>query len=155
MASFSITLGNLLSSFVLWLIMSHKWSPPQISPLAMKNTPVLNTHDVYILLALYSDSYWVKMSHNDPLTDHIFLIYKTHLFWIPIFYSDSYWVPSTDSLIQVYPLLCVLQVIPKDYKTMEALQKAIKKNILFSHLDDDELKWDTMSEHWPNTVNSR
>lgn len=33
----------------------------------------------------------------------------------------------------------VKKVIPKDYKTMEALQKAIKKNILFSHLDDDEL----------------
>lgn len=37
-------------------------------------------------------------------------------------------------------MLCV-QVIPKDYKTMAALQKAIQKNILFSHLDEDERKW--------------
>ena len=33
-----------------------------------------------------------------------------------------------------------MQVIPKDYKTMAALQKAIQKNILFSHLDEDERK---------------
>ena len=32
----------------------------------------------------------------------------------------------------------MLQVIPKDYKTTAALQRAIAKNILFSHLDDDE-----------------
>lgn len=32
----------------------------------------------------------------------------------------------------------VKKVIRKDYETMEALQKAIAKNILFSHLDDDE-----------------
>ncbi|XP_057682783.1 cAMP-dependent protein kinase type I-alpha regulatory subunit isoform X1 [Corythoichthys intestinalis] len=30
------------------------------------------------------------------------------------------------------------QVIPKDYKTMAALAKAIEKNVLFSHLDDNE-----------------
>uniref|UniRef100_A0A3P8YNK3 cAMP-dependent protein kinase type I-alpha regulatory subunit n=1 Tax=Esox lucius TaxID=8010 RepID=A0A3P8YNK3_ESOLU len=29
-------------------------------------------------------------------------------------------------------------VIPKDYKTMAALAKAIEKNVLFSHLDDNE-----------------
>uniref|UniRef100_A0AC11C2V5 Protein kinase cAMP-dependent type I regulatory subunit beta n=1 Tax=Ovis aries TaxID=9940 RepID=A0AC11C2V5_SHEEP len=29
-------------------------------------------------------------------------------------------------------------VIPKDYKTMAALAKAISKNVLFSHLDDNE-----------------
>lgn len=34
-----------------------------------------------------------------------------------------------------------LQVIPKDYKTTAALQQAIAKNILFTHLDDDERKW--------------
>jgi len=32
----------------------------------------------------------------------------------------------------------VKKVIPKDYKTTAALQQAISKNILFSHLDDDE-----------------
>lgn len=31
-----------------------------------------------------------------------------------------------------------LQVIPKDYKTMTALAKAISKNVLFAHLDDNE-----------------
>jgi len=29
-------------------------------------------------------------------------------------------------------------VVPKDYKTMAALSKAIAKNILFSHLDENE-----------------
>ncbi|KAM7331720.1 hypothetical protein ACRRTK_008428 [Alexandromys fortis] len=32
----------------------------------------------------------------------------------------------------------VRKVIPKDYKTMTALAKAISKNVLFSHLDDNE-----------------
>jgi cAMP-dependent protein kinase regulator len=32
----------------------------------------------------------------------------------------------------------VKKVIPKDYKTTQALQAAIAKNILFSHLEDDE-----------------
>lgn len=32
----------------------------------------------------------------------------------------------------------LLKVIPKDYKTMAALAKAIEKNVLFSHLDDNE-----------------
>ncbi|KAJ3600691.1 hypothetical protein NHX12_031669 [Muraenolepis orangiensis] len=30
------------------------------------------------------------------------------------------------------------EVIPKDYKTMTALAKAISKNVLFAHLDDNE-----------------
>ncbi|XP_027034633.1 protein kinase, cAMP-dependent, regulatory, type I, alpha (tissue specific extinguisher 1) a isoform X1 [Tachysurus fulvidraco] len=34
--------------------------------------------------------------------------------------------------------LNTLTVIPKDYKTMAALAKAIEKNVLFSHLDDNE-----------------
>lgn len=34
--------------------------------------------------------------------------------------------------------MSVLQVIPKDYKTTAALQKAIERNLLFSHLEDDE-----------------
>ena len=33
------------------------------------------------------------------------------------------------------------QVVPKDYKTMAALSKAIKKNVLFSHLDDNERRF--------------
>ncbi|XP_064634517.1 cAMP-dependent protein kinase regulatory subunit-like isoform X2 [Lineus longissimus] len=32
----------------------------------------------------------------------------------------------------------VKKVVPKDYKTMAALSKAIQKNVLFSHLDDNE-----------------
>ena len=32
-------------------------------------------------------------------------------------------------------------MVPKDYKTMAALEKAIEKNILFSHLDDDERRY--------------
>ena len=34
--------------------------------------------------------------------------------------------------------LYVKKVVPKDYKTMAALSKAISKNILFAHLDDNE-----------------
>lgn len=32
----------------------------------------------------------------------------------------------------------ISQVVPKDYKTMAALSKAIAKNVLFSHLDENE-----------------
>ena len=32
----------------------------------------------------------------------------------------------------------ILQVVPKDYKTMASLSKAIAKNVLFSHLDENE-----------------
>ncbi|CAH1795071.1 unnamed protein product [Owenia fusiformis] len=32
----------------------------------------------------------------------------------------------------------VKKVVPKDYKTMAALSKAISKNVLFTHLDDNE-----------------
>ena len=31
-----------------------------------------------------------------------------------------------------------VQVVPKDYKTMASLSKAIAKNVLFSHLDENE-----------------
>ena len=31
-----------------------------------------------------------------------------------------------------------LKVVPKDYKTMASLSKAIAKNVLFSHLDENE-----------------
>ena len=31
-----------------------------------------------------------------------------------------------------------LQVVPKDFKTMASLSKAIAKNVLFSHLDENE-----------------
>ncbi|KAK0149622.1 cAMP-dependent protein kinase type I-beta regulatory subunit [Merluccius polli] len=34
------------------------------------------------------------------------------------------------------------KVIPKDYKTMTALAKAISKNVLFAHLDDNERRPD-------------
>lgn len=34
--------------------------------------------------------------------------------------------------------MVVPQVVPKDYKTMAALSKAIAKNVLFSHLDENE-----------------
>ena len=31
-----------------------------------------------------------------------------------------------------------VKVVPKDYKTMASLSKAIAKNVLFSHLDENE-----------------
>uniref|UniRef100_A0A6I8NL03 Protein kinase cAMP-dependent type I regulatory subunit beta n=1 Tax=Ornithorhynchus anatinus TaxID=9258 RepID=A0A6I8NL03_ORNAN len=36
----------------------------------------------------------------------------------------------------------VRKVIPKDYKTMTALAKAISKNVLFAHLDDNERRYE-------------
>ncbi|CAG11402.1 unnamed protein product, partial [Tetraodon nigroviridis] len=35
----------------------------------------------------------------------------------------------------------VRKVIPKDYKTMTALARAISKNVLFAHLDDNERRY--------------
>lgn len=35
-------------------------------------------------------------------------------------------------------------VIPKDYKTMTALAKAISKNVLFAHLDDNERRYEVL-----------
>ena len=32
----------------------------------------------------------------------------------------------------------IKKVVPKDFKTMDALAKAIAKNVLFSHLDENE-----------------
>ena len=32
----------------------------------------------------------------------------------------------------------LFKVVPKDYKTMASLSKAIAKNVLFSHLDENE-----------------
>ena len=41
--------------------------------------------------------------------------------------------------IHTFSSFATSQVVPKDAKTMEALKKAISKNVLFSHLDDNEL----------------
>lgn len=43
----------------------------------------------------------------------------------------------------------VKRVVKKDYKTMEALSKAIGKNVLFSHLDENERSdiFDAMFPH--------
>ena len=35
----------------------------------------------------------------------------------------------------------MFQVVPKDYKTMAALSKAIARNVLFAHLDDNERRY--------------
>lgn len=53
-----------------------------------------------------------------------------------------------------YPLFFSIQVIPKDYKTMTALAKAISKNVLFAHLDDNERRYEVLydlkeSIAWP------
>ena len=38
----------------------------------------------------------------------------------------------------IYNFFSAQKVVPKDYKTMAALSKAIAKNVLFSHLDENE-----------------
>ena len=40
--------------------------------------------------------------------------------------------------LQLLNYIISCQVVPKDYKTMAALSKAIAKNVLFSHLDENE-----------------
>ena len=40
----------------------------------------------------------------------------------------------------VFYVLYINKVVPKDYKTMAALSRAISKNILFSHLDENECR---------------
>jgi len=47
----------------------------------------------------------------------------------------------------------VKKVVPKDYKTMEALAKAIAKNVLFSHLDENE-RSDIFDAMFPVNVQS-
>lgn len=44
------------------------------------------------------------------------------------------------------------QVIPKDYKTMTALAKAISKNVLFAHLDDNERRYETFATPLASSV---
>jgi cAMP-dependent protein kinase regulator len=41
-------------------------------------------------------------------------------------------------VLSCYFISSCAQVVPKDYKTMASLQKAIGKNVLFSHLDEAE-----------------
>ena len=45
---------------------------------------------------------------------------------------------SSETMTEEEATNYVKKVVPKDYKTMEALSKAIAKNVLFSHLDDSE-----------------
>lgn len=44
--------------------------------------------------------------------------------------------------ISSYYVIIPFQVVTKDYKTMASLSKAIAKNVLFSHLDDNERRWE-------------
>jgi len=45
---------------------------------------------------------------------------------------------SNESIKDTDATSYVKKVVPKDYKTMEALKRAIHKNVLFSHLDEAE-----------------
>jgi cAMP-dependent protein kinase regulator len=47
----------------------------------------------------------------------------------------------------------VKKVVPKDFKTMDALAKAIAKNVLFSHLDENE-RPDILDAMFPVSVHS-
>lgn len=50
---------------------------------------------------------------------------------------------SIRASILISAFFLIPKVIPKDYKTMAALAKAIEKNVLFSHLDDNERRYQT------------
>jgi hypothetical protein len=45
---------------------------------------------------------------------------------------------SGDTIGEEHAINYVKKVVPKDFKTMDALAKAIAKNVLFSHLDENE-----------------
>jgi cAMP-dependent protein kinase regulator len=45
---------------------------------------------------------------------------------------------SSETMTEEEATNYVKKVVPKDYKTMEALAKAIARNVLFSHLDENE-----------------
>lgn len=86
---------------------------------------------------------WCQMTSNDVIIPQWLLwslcmqtkliIHKSG------FYECGHLTPLLSLTLSLSPSLC--QVIPKDYKTTQALQAAIAKNILFSHLEDDERRW--------------
>lgn len=52
-----------------------------------------------------------------------------------MFINPVHLIPS---LPMSYEQFCIIQVVPKDYKTMGALSRAIASNVLFTHLDESE-----------------
>lgn len=61
-------------------------------------------------------------------------------------FAGLFHVSTCNNVAAVYFTVVVFtslsaQVIPKDYKTMTALAKAISKNVLFAHLDDNERRY--------------
>ncbi|XP_050961603.1 protein kinase, cAMP-dependent, regulatory, type I, alpha (tissue specific extinguisher 1) a isoform X1 [Labeo rohita] len=54
------------------------------------------------------------------------------------FHSTNNIIFVLNSIFNAVAFAVFSQVIPKDYKTMAALAKAIEKNVLFAHLDDNE-----------------
>ena len=49
-----------------------------------------------------------------------------------------FFLASRILILHVLAIITIFQVVPKDYKTMASLSKAIAKNVLFSHLDENE-----------------
>lgn len=62
-------------------------------------------------------------------------------------------ITRTDQIMTCFIVFTFVlkQVVPKDYKTMAALSKAIKKNVLFSHLDDNERRFVTLGFYTRNS----
>ena len=69
------------------------------------------------------ESYVKKVRNiiNDKQLSHNFNVNVTLSFFINVIFLHFY-----------------VKVVPKDYKTMASLSKAIAKNVLFSHLDENE-----------------
>ena len=57
--------------------------------------------------------------------------------WKILCSAEKYYISTLKSELPAAYLYCV-QVVPKDFKTMASLSKAIAKNVLFSHLDENE-----------------
>jgi cAMP-dependent protein kinase regulator len=60
---------------------------------------------------------------------------------------------SGDTIGEEHAINYVKKVVPKDFKTMDALAKAIAKNVLFSHLDENE-RPDILDAMFPVSVHS-
>lgn len=58
---------------------------------------------------------------------------------ISTYHHDDHHLHTAVKIITIIMIINTInQVVPKDYKTMAALSKAIEKNVLFKHLDEGE-----------------
>ena len=81
----------------------------------------------FIVYSIFKCNYkWSDLKHKYYIATWL-LFSKDFLYF--------YYVQKNDMANNIY---FDVKVVPKDYKTMASLSKAIAKNVLFSHLDENE-----------------